>query len=374
MRVLVCAGGTGGGIYPALAAVGEMADLGVSKQHILWLGVRGEMEERLVPRAGIQLETLTGGPIAGVSRVQQAKSLIKLSWAVVQSCRWIRRFRPDVLLVTGGYMAVPVALAAHWLRVPALVFVPDIEPGSAIKTILRWDNDVAATFAETTEYLPLNKGFVTTGYPVRGELRDWAQRPKTDGLAQFDLDPEKQTLFVFGGSRGAWSINQALMTILPELLNKIQVIHVSGTLTWDKVEAFSQTLPESLRKNYRPFPYLHEEMGAAFLAADLVVARGGASMLGECPLFGLPAVIVPYPHAWRYQKINADYLADRGAAVRLNDEDLAADLQNIISGLIDDTGRLAAMSEASRALRTPNAARALATAVLDTAAKNKQST
>ena len=135
MRVLVCAGGTGGGIYPALAAVGEMADLGVSKQDILWLGVRGEMEERLVPRADIRLETMAGGPIAGVSRLQQAKNLAKLGWAVVQSGRWMRRFRPDVLLVTGGYMAVPVALAAHWFRVPTLVFVVAVaEKGVAIAT------------------------------------------------------------------------------------------------------------------------------------------------------------------------------------------------------------------------------------------------
>ena len=349
-----------------------METIGVAKKDILWLGVRGEMEEQLIPRAGIKLETISGGPIAGVSRLEQIKNLIKLGWAVVQSGRLMRRFRPDVLLVTGGYMSVPVAFVAHLLKIPSLVFVPDIEPGSAIKMIMRWDNGVAATFKETTAYLPAGKRFVTTGYPVRGELRDWAKRPQAAGLAQFDLQANKRTLFVFGGSRGAWSINQALMAILPDLLVDMQVIHVSGTLTWDKVEAFAVTLPEPLRANYRPFPYLHEEMGAAFLAADLVVARGGASMLGECPLFGLPAVIVPYPHAWRYQKINADYLADRQAAVRLNDEDLDEKLLLTVTQLILNDDTLRQMSEASLALKTSNAAQELAQAVLESGREMKR--
>ncbi len=343
-----------------------MADLGVAKEDILWLGVRGEMEENIVPRAGIRLETITGGPIAGVSRIKQMQSLAKLGWAVVQSGRHMARFRPDVLLVTGGYMSVPVALAASWRQIPAIAFVPDIEPGSAIKTIMRWDNTrVAATFGATTEYLPQGKRFVETGYPVRAALRDWAERPRAEALAQFDLQPERKTLFVFGGSRGAWSINQALMEILPDLLVDTQVIHVSGTLTWDKIEIFAQQLAPELRVNYRPYPYLHEEMGAAFRAADLVVARGGASMLGECPLFGLPAVIVPYPHAWRYQKVNADYLADRGAAIRLNDEELATGLQPLLVDLLHNDTTLAEMSVACAALETADAAQKLAQAVLE---------
>lgn len=342
-----------------------METLGVSKKDILWLGVHGEMEETLVPRTGIALKTISGGPIAGVSRLEQLKNLAKLGWAVLQSGREMRRFRPDVLMVTGGYMCVPVAFAANLLRIPTLVFVPDIEPGSALKTVIRWPNKVAATFGATTEYLPSGKPFVTTGYPVRQALRDWANKPKAEALAVFDLSADKKVLFVFGGSRGAWSINQALMDALPQLLTTMQVIHVSGTLTWDKVEAFAETLPAELRQNYRPYPYLHEEMGAGFRAADLVMARGGASMLGECPLFGVPAVIVPYPHAWRYQKINADYLASRDAGVRLNDEDLSTKLETTVMQLMTHDETLQRMSDASVALQTDNAAAVLAQAVLD---------
>ena len=112
------------------------------------------------------------------------------------------------------------------------------------------------------------------------------------------------------------------MGILPELLQTIQVIHISGTFTWPKVEANLANMPEELRPYYRAYPYLHEEMGAGFRAADLVLARAGASMLGEAPTFGLPSIMVPLTFAWRYQKVNADYLSDHGAAIQLTDEQL----------------------------------------------------
>ncbi|HMT19841.1 MAG TPA: glycosyltransferase, partial [Promineifilum sp.] len=123
---------------------------------------------------------------------------------------------------------------------------------------------------------------------------------KAEALAQFDLLPGRPTLFVFGGSRGARNINRALMAALPELLQSAQIIHVSGELTWPEGETNAATLPNDLRRFYRPYPYLHEEMGAAFRAADLALARAGASMLGESPAFGLPSILVPLTFAWRY--------------------------------------------------------------------------
>jgi UDP-N-acetylglucosamine--N-acetylmuramyl-(pentapeptide) pyrophosphoryl-undecaprenol N-acetylglucosamine transferase len=176
----------------------------------------------------------------------------------------------------------------------------------------------------------------------------------------FDLQPGRKTLFVFGGSRGARSINRALLANLPPLLAAYQIIHISGTLDWPEVEAQAAQLSPEQRATYRPYPYLHEEMGPAFRAADLVVARAGASMLGECPAFGLPAVLVPYPYAWRYQKVNADYLADRGAAVRLDDDQLGEGLLPLVQALLQDEERLAGMAAASQALDIPGAAGHLA--------------
>lgn len=330
------------------------------------------MEEELVPRAGLRLERMAGGPIVGVPRLTALKNGLKLAGSVYHSWQVMGQFKPDLLLVTGGYMSVPVALAAKLRRVPAVAYVPDIEPGSALKFIGRFVDHVAATFPETAAYFPAGKVFAT-GYPVRAELERALQLTQAEALAQFDLQPGRPTLFVFGGSRGAWSINEALVNNLPTLLEQVQIIHVTGTLTWPKIQEQLEKIPAGLRSAYyRPYPYLHEEMGAGFRAADLVIARAGASMLGESPLFGVPCILVPYPHAWRYQKINADYLADRGAAVRLNDEELGTKLTPLIQQLINHPDQLATMRHKALALSTPQAAHKLAQTLLNLGRGEKQ--
>jgi UDP-N-acetylglucosamine--N-acetylmuramyl-(pentapeptide) pyrophosphoryl-undecaprenol N-acetylglucosamine transferase len=130
------------------------------------------------------------------------------------------------------------------------------------------------------------------------------------------------------------------------------------------VEASAAMLPAELRAYYRPYPYLHDEMGAAFRAADLVLARAGASMLGECPAFGLPSILVPLTFAWRYQKVNADYLTERGAAVQLVDETLAETLRPTVEKLLYDPATLERMAAAAAALDRPNAAFDLARLVV----------
>ena len=365
MKLLICAGGTGGGIYPALAAVAELNQLGMANEQILWVGVKGEIEEQIVPRAGLRLECITGGGIVGVPRGTAVKNSIKLLWSVGSSLRIMRRFRPDVVLVTGGYMSVPVVVAAWLRRTPRLVFLPDLEPGTALRAIGRLATTVAASFAESADYFPYPREVVGTGYPVRAELVAASRMAQAEALATFDLTAERPTLFVFGGSRGAQSINRALLAHLTTYLASIQVIHVSGQLGWEEVAEYAEQLPAELRRYYRPYPYLHEEMGAGFAAADLIVARGGASMLGEGPLFGKPAILVPYPHAWRTQKINADYLVGRGAAVRLADEVLQDELHTAVLNLLHDKERLAEMSQSAANLANPTAARTLAELILD---------
>lgn len=360
MRILICAGGTGGGIYPALAAVTALQQkFGLTPEEILWVGTQGEMEATLVPRAGLRLETIAGGAIAGVPLHVKVINGAKLLWSVGRALRLVRRFRPQAMFMTGGYMAVPVALACWLRRVPITIYLPDVEPGQSIRFALRFARKIAATTAGSAAFVPSQK-LVVTGYPVRPELRAATQIPREEALAQFDLTSERPTLFVFGGSRGARAINRALMAILPTLLARVQVIHVSGTLTWPEVEANAAALAPEQRTYYRPFPYLHEEMGAAFRAADLVVARAGASMLGEAPAFGVPSILVPLAWAWRYQKVNADYLTERGAAVQLTDEQLADELLPTILTLLDDPQRLAQMCEAAHALDVPNGAANLA--------------
>lgn len=366
MKVLICAGGTGGHIYPALAAVTALQEMGVATADLLWIGTTGKTEEELVPRAGLRLETLAGGAVvSSVPLHEKVLNAAKLLWGVKTAVSHINRFKPDVMFMTGGYTAVSVTIAARLRRVPVVTYLPDIEPGSTIKMMMRFTDKIACTSPSSAQFLPQEK-MVVTGYPVREEVRVAVKMSKADALAQFELTTERPTLFVFGGSRGALNINTALMDNLPALLEKIQIIHISGTYTWLQVEENAATLPEHLRAYYRPYPYLHEEMGAAFRAADLTMARSGASMLGECPAFGLPSILVPLTFAWRYQKVNADYLTERGAAIQSTDETLADDLPAIVLDLLTDETRLQKMAQAAAAMDEPNAAMNLAQLIMTT--------
>jgi UDP-N-acetylglucosamine--N-acetylmuramyl-(pentapeptide) pyrophosphoryl-undecaprenol N-acetylglucosamine transferase len=159
-------------------------------------------------------------------------------------------------------------------------------------------------------------------------------------------------LLVFGGSRGARSINIALIDSLPKLLARgdVQIIHVTGELDAERADAV-KNMPD-----YHPFAYLHDDMGLAMAAADLCVCRSGASTLGELPYFGLPSILVPYPHAWRYQKVNADYLASRGAALVLPDEQMSEKLVVEVEALLTSPPRLESMKQAACDLSQGDAA------------------
>ncbi|MBP7998258.1 MAG: undecaprenyldiphospho-muramoylpentapeptide beta-N-acetylglucosaminyltransferase [Chloroflexi bacterium] len=363
-KILICGGGTGGHIYPALAAVEALLGRGVMKEQILWIGTQGQMEETLVPRAGLLLMTIQGGPIAGVPLWTQVLNGLKLVAGYFKAWQIIRGFMPDVVFLTGGYVNLPVALAAARFTIPILTYLPDVEPGAAIKRLSRYSHKIACTTAGSKAFLPAEK-LVVTGYPVRQEMRDAAAMPRTQALAHFNLTADRPTLFVFGGSRGARTINQALQAILPDLLQLAQVIHVTGTLDWPEVEAQTRALDPALRPFYRPFAYLHSDMALAYRAADLVLARSGAGMLGEAPAFGVGSVLVPYPYAWRYQKVNADYLADKGAAVRLNDEEMGTKLLPTLLALLSDREKLQVMGAAAKQLDVPDAVHRLAQAILD---------
>ncbi len=317
-----------------------------------------------MPQAGIRLVTIDGGGLVGVPWAKRIGNVAKLIWSMRHVNQIFAEFNPDVLFMTGGYVNLPVAMTGWLRRIPAAIFLPDIEPALSVKTLSRIVDMVACTASDSKRYLRRNKSIVT-GYPVRAELRTAIDLDQEDALAEFGLDTSRKTLFVFGGSRGARSINNALLKALPLLLENIQVIHISGTLDWSEIEAHYNGLSSKYRKLYRPYPYLHKEMGSAFRAADLVLARAGASILGECPAFALPAILVPYPYAWRYQNVNADFLASKGAAITIEDEYLSDKLAPRVQALISDINQLNKMSLAANALDKPDSTSKIAKILLD---------
>ena len=348
-------------MYPAVTVLDA---LGLEKENVLWVGSRDGMEETLVTRQEIPYTSIPAAGVHGVGLRKLPGNLWKLFKGILSSWRILRSFQPDVLLFTGGYVAFPMAVAA--MRRPSLLYVPDIEPGLALKALSRFADRIALTTDTSCVYFPNKSKLTVTGYPVRPGLQKWNRE---DALAYFSFDPNLPTLTVAGGSKGARSINTALMKILPKLLEQVQVIHLTGHLDWEQLDAQAQTLPQETAHRYQAFPYLHE-MGAALSAADLIVSRAGASILGEYPLFGLPAILIPYPHAWRYQQVNASYLVDRGAAVVLKDENLENELFDQIFPLITNQKALARMSQASASLAVPNAAKNIAAIINEMAGRS----
>lgn len=345
-------------MYPALAVHSAL----VAKQpslDTLWVGGEGGMEEALVKRQGIPFQTIPAAGVHGVGLTALPRNLMTIARGVLAARRILNEFKPDVMFFTGGYVAVPVALAGRSL--PSLLYVPDIEPGMALKSLAGMAKVIAVTTTDSQQFF--NKKVLETGYPLRADLALWGRQTATQHLG---ISGKGAVILFFGGSKGAHSINTAVLNNLRVLLSKYELIHITGEADWQLARDASEKLPTNLAARYHVMPYLHE-MGAALAAADLVISRAGASSLGEYPLFGLPAVLVPYPYAWRYQKVNADYLTRRGAAVILEDHRLDDDLLSTVTVLTDNPNKMKAMRAAMFELSHPRAAEKIANALIELA-------
>jgi UDP-N-acetylglucosamine--N-acetylmuramyl-(pentapeptide) pyrophosphoryl-undecaprenol N-acetylglucosamine transferase len=374
MKLVVSGGGTGGHVYPALPVVEVLltpkpAGSSVptlAPADLLWIGSRGGIEEEMVKRAGIEFIGLAGGGLRGMKWLDTVRNAARIVGSVGRARSILGEFKPDVVLVTGGYACVAVTLAA-WIRgAPVLIYLPDIAPGLAIRFLSRFAAKIAVTSEESYHYLRRNK-VVVTGYPVRSEIN---RLDRAEACRTLDLDPEEKTLLVFGGSRGARSINQALVAGLRELLPVCQIVHVSGRLDADWVAGITKGLPDGLRERYHHFGYLHD-MPPALVAAHLVVARAGAATLGEFPAAGLPAILVPYPHSGQHQDLNANYMARNGAALVLPDAQLQEKLIPTILQVLQDEQTLADMRESTSAMGRPDAAEAMAEQLWSLACRHK---
>jgi undecaprenyldiphospho-muramoylpentapeptide beta-N-acetylglucosaminyltransferase len=347
----VCAGGTGGGAFPALAVLQALRAKHADVE-TLWVGSRGGMEGELVKRAGIPFDSIPAAGLHGVGFTALPRNVAQLAGGFLASRRLLDAFRPDVLFFTGGYLAGPMALAGS--RIPAALYVPDIEPGLALKALARLADRICVTDSRTQRYF--SRPVTVTGYPVRSDLLRWT---KQEGMNALELNGRLPVLLVAGGSTGARSINQALITNLEQVLEVMQVVHLTGRGEYESVRRATSGLSQTKRRRYRCHAFL-DEMGAALAAADFAVMRAGASVLGELPAFGLPAILAPYPHAWRYQWVNAQYLVEHQAALLIEDAALEAELLGTIRNLLQDRDRSDAMRHAMRSLAHPEAADAVA--------------
>ncbi|TAK32357.1 MAG: UDP-N-acetylglucosamine--N-acetylmuramyl-(pentapeptide) pyrophosphoryl-undecaprenol N-acetylglucosamine transferase [Chloroflexota bacterium] len=396
MRVVITGGGTGGHVYPALAVASELvrgqlpapidgqesasaspgSGASSSPDHgaisarpsaeaaeIVYVGGYG-MERQIVAQTPYRYVDVHSGALRGKSPPRMLLSIWALGLGFLEAVLLLHRLRPAVVLATGGFVCAPVVAAARLLRVPALIYLPDVVPGWAIRALSRISNAVAVTSIASRRYLP-GARVVETGYPVRPEI---GCMDRAEARRRLGLDAQASTLLVWGGSRGAHSLNKAVGDSLHNLLGLAQVLHISGERDWPWLEERRQNLPPAERTRYALHKYLHEDFPAALAAADLVVSRAGASVLGEFPAAGLPAILVPYPYAGAHQRQNAAVLAQCGAAVELDDDKLS-NLVSLIASLLQDAGRLESMAASARAAARPQAARAIAGLALSLAGR-----
>jgi UDP-N-acetylglucosamine--N-acetylmuramyl-(pentapeptide) pyrophosphoryl-undecaprenol N-acetylglucosamine transferase len=353
--VLICGGGTGGHVYPALAVVEALRADAAGGAEVLYVGSAGSVEERLAGGAGIAFESVESGQMRGKAPWTVARSLIKTGRGVMEAGRIISSFRPSVVFSTGGYASAPVLLAARRAGVPALIYLPDVEPGMTIKLLGRLAQRVAVSFEEVQRFFPAGKTLVS-GYPVRSMLRE--QR-RDEARSRLGLHATAPVVLAFGGSQGAHSLNRAVLAGLPALTGLGEVVHVSGQRDAEWVAQVAATLPPAIRSRYHSYAYLDGEMLDALAAADLIVARAGASTLGEFPAVGVPSILVPYPYSGQHQYANARYMERYGAAAVIDDLELDRHLVPTVQRILGDEGLRRRMAEGARSLANPEAARIL---------------
>jgi UDP-N-acetylglucosamine--N-acetylmuramyl-(pentapeptide) pyrophosphoryl-undecaprenol N-acetylglucosamine transferase len=340
------------------------------------------MEERIVAaESDLPFRALPAAALRGRGPVGLARGIATTAAGVRAARALIAELRPRAILGTGGYVGVPLFLAARLAGVPTMIYLPDVVPGLAVRLLSRIATRTAVNVEDALPRLGLAPGHpraLVTGYPVRAELfgQDRAACKRA-----FELPDELPAVLVYGGSRGARSLNRAIRALLPNLLERCALIHVcgrEGDETWLREAAAA--LPQRLQARYKLYPYLasgesDRSMTRALGAADLAVCRSGASTLAELPAAGLPAVLVPYPYV--HQDENADYLVQRGAAAKVADaamlgEGAPADgpLFRQVARLLETKHERIAMAERTRALARPDAADHLAGALLGLAARS----
>lgn len=330
------------------------------------------MEGDLVRReSAVPFYAIETAAIKGRGAFALVRNVLRLGRGVLQARRLLRRLRPVAIFGTGGYVCVPLFVAAWLLRIPRAIYLPDVVPGLAVRMLARISTVTVTSIPDAAPYLHKKAmtpqtwqgerdAVVVTGYPVRGRINPQQRDAVRERLA---LSSSLPLLLVYGGSLGARSINMAVAERLAELLAVVQIIHVCGREGDEShLREVAAALPAPLRERYRLLPYLAADgdlpMTDALVAADLTLCRSGASVLGELPAAQTPAILVPLSYV--HQDENADYLAKHGAAVKIVNESLPQQLLEVVTLLATDASRRADMRQGMIQCARPQAAHDMA--------------
>lgn len=349
--ILIAAGGTGGHLFPGIAVAEELRRRDPSAR-IVFVGTPRGLESRLVPRAGYELSLLPVLPLKAVGFARLLRGLLALPWALLRAAALVLRLRPAAVLGVGGYAAGPVCLVASLLGVRTVILEPNARPGFTNRVLRPLVRSAACAYEPAAREFGA-KG-VLTGNPVRGGFASLPARPHRPPL----------TLLAFGGSQGSRVLNQALVAALPRLPGSaaLRLVHQTGDAQRGEVAAAYA----AAAREAEVVAFL-DDMEARFAAADLVLARSGATTCAELCAAGKASVLVPFARAADdHQRVNAQTLAAAGAAVMLEERDLSGEsLVRTLNTLVGEPGRIEAMETAARKLGRPDAAARVADLLIE---------
>ncbi len=357
MRILVTGGGTGGHIYPALAMVRALQELDHDLE-VLYIGTENGLEKDIVTKEGLPFKHIE---IAGFKRslsFENVKTILKFFKSVSLSKAYLKEFKPDVVIGTGGYVCGPVVYSAAKLKIPAVIHEQNSLPGVTNKFLARYVNKVAICFEEARSYFPQEK-VVLTGNPRASEV----VKTLKIGKGALGLNPSKKTVLISGGSRGAEPINEAFISMIEQYEKAdYEVVFVTGNKHYETIK--SQIKNADSLKNVHILPFINN-MPQYLVSMDLFVGRSGATFLSEVTALGVPSILIPSPYVTaNHQEFNARSVTDHGGGVLILEKDLSGEyLYHEIDRIMHDDALRLQMQNTSKQLGIPDAAQRMITII-----------
>ncbi|MGW3209767.1 UDP-N-acetylglucosamine--N-acetylmuramyl-(pentapeptide) pyrophosphoryl-undecaprenol N-acetylglucosamine transferase [Streptomyces sp. NPDC001135] len=378
-RVVVTGGGTGGHTYPALTAVrtlqARLAGEGRALE-TLWIGTADGLEARVAPAEGIAFTAVATGKIRRsrnplkLASPANVRDMARVPLGVLQARRAIDRFRPDVVLATGGYVAVPAGLAARMCHRPLVLHEQTVRLGLANRKLAASAARICVSSESTLALLSesARQVAVVTGNPVRPEVLSGHADRAVQALRLWGFDRQRPTVYVTGGAQGSQQINELVGEVLPWLLQQANVVHQCGPANVESLQTRAAGLPSELAGRYYLAGFVGPELPDVLALADVVISRSGAGTLAELTALGKPAVFVPLASsAGNEQAHNARHLQEAGAAVALEGDVTADQVRSALGPLLADAHLRWGMAERARAYGRPDAADRLVDEILSAA-------
>jgi len=346
-RFIISGGGTGGHIYPAIAIANELKSR-FPECEILFVGAKDKMEMQKVPQAGYKIEGLW---ISGIQRkltLDNLKFPLKLADSLIKSRKIIKNFKPDVAIGTGGFASGAVVKVAAQMGIPTVIQEQNSYPGITNKLLSKKAKTICVAYEGLKKFFPKEK-IVFTGNPVRQDLLNVAEN-RQDAIKHFDLDPNKKTLLVLGGSLGARRINQLVEEEMDFILNQnVQIIWQCGKFYFEEYEKYNE------KENVQVLSFI-DRMDLVYAVTDMIISRAGASSVSELAIVGKPTIFIPSPNvAEDHQTKNAKAIADKNGAILLKESELNMRFEDVFSEVVQNEELQRELSQNIKELAKPNA-------------------